>query len=181
MRCSRALLATVLFSSVFAACGGDDDDDDSNGGASAFNATAGAQLKPLGVDVDSRSRFTINAPDGAVLSSEGATVLVKAGDAFQLALTPGPAGIEGEKVSIEASTARKFKRYVHEDPAGLIWEAESNGKSSYHLFVSVSALGGFACEDVKTAQFTEAQARLMFQSCRTVTPAAVPIPTSARP
>ncbi len=115
----------------------------------------------------------MQAPEGATSTPFENGHRVKAGDGFQLDLTAGPPSVDVTRKDVQAN-ASVFKRFVAEDPAGLLWENLVEGKLQYHFYVAVSALRGFACEDTKGQTFTEAQARLMYQSCRTIAPSAVP-------
>lgn len=165
----------VALLSVVGACGDDSEQSTTPTGQPGATAVVPAvPLAPLTIDIDSSSRIVIQAPVGAVAKDGPHGPLVTAGDGFQLDLTPGPPSIEITKKDVQANTVNVFKRFLAEDPVSLLWETEFNGQKEYHLYVAVSALRGFACEDTKGTIFTEAQARVMYQSCRTIAPAAVP-------
>ena len=172
---AASIIGALCFS---AACGGGDDGgkgEPAQGARATPAATAvTVPLKLLSVDIDSRSRIVIQAPEGAVAKDGAHGPQISAGDGFQLDLTPGTPSVEVTKKDIQANTVNVFKRFLAEDPVGVLWETEIGGKREYHFYVAVSALRGFACEDTKGTVFTEDQARLMYQSCHTIAPAAVP-------
>ena len=173
---AASIIGALCFS---AACGGGGDDGGKGAPAQRAPATPAATavtvpLKPLSVDIDSRSRIVIQAPVGAVAKDGAHGPQISAGAGFQLDLTQGTPSVEVTKKDVQANTVNVFKRFLAEDPVGVLWETEIGGKKEYHLYVAVSALRGFACEDTKGTVFTEEQARLMYQSCHTIAPAAVP-------
>ena len=165
------LFAVLLAVPVVAACGGGDSKP--AGKTPVAPEATQTALQTLTIDIDSQSRITMSAPVGAAATVAGKGYRVRAGDGFQIDLTGGPPSIEVTKRDVQANT-NAFKGFIVEDPAGLLWTNQVDGKLQYHFYVVVSALRGFACEDTKGPAFTEAQARLMFQACRSVAPAAVP-------
>ena len=166
------MLLAVFF--VAGACGDDSEQFSSSAvQPSATTMPPAVPFSPLTIDIDSSSRLIIQAPAGAVAKQGPNGPVVTAGDGFQLDLTPGTPSIEITKKDVQANMA-VFKRFLAEDPVSLIWENEISGQKEYHLYVAVSALRGFACEDTKGTIFTEEQVLLMYRSCRTIAPAAVP-------
>jgi hypothetical protein len=142
----------------------------------AERGTAAAPPTPPAVGLQSLDiplsggTVTMMAPAGAFAKiSFGSTFDIAAGRTFELELGPASASLARTRQEILANNRNVFKRYVVDEPAGMVYETTFAGAAEYHVFVAIPGLlGGLACQDTKGPAYTEAQARAMYAACKSV-------------
>ncbi len=165
---ARACSLAVVGALLLGACG---DDGDAAGSVDATATTAAASAgatAPLKID-SAKGPLTIAAPAGATTKVVAGTLEVTAGNTFHLELASGIGVVSRYKQDLEANSINKLKRYVIDTTNGILYESELAGKSEYHVYVVVKALGGIICTDAKGPAYTQAQAQAMYDACLSIT------------
>lgn len=120
-----------------------------------------AVVAPAGMVVLDLSRFgkpfTIFVPDTTVSKMEIAeqtwgALEIRIGKDFQISITEDPGDIELRKSDIKGDEINKFKSFIVEEPATIMWESEIT-KPEFH-FYSVQKIGNstYVFEDIKSTE-----------------------------
>lgn len=112
---------------------------------------------------------TIQAPvNASVEQNMAGAIEIKAGKDFQLIIAEGSGNIELTKNDIKTNEVNKFKRFLVEEDAALFYESEVT-KPEYHIFVVKKGENNlYELQDIKGEIFTEAAAKKMFDSAKTL-------------
>lgn len=124
---------------------------------------ASLSLEDAGIDA------TLQAPAGAKAADEFGSVVVSAGEGFQLQVSTGPADLAASKKEIEGNTVNKLKSFVTDAPTELVYESEVAGKAEFHFLANVELDGAkYNCEDKKGQAFTKADIDAMLAACKSL-------------
>ena len=148
---------------VFAACGGNDDDKSAaTSGSAALTATFDLSTAHPSLPL------TVKVPAGATAKAISPGAEVKAGTDFQLEITTFKGDVPATKKEIQARRANVLKRFLVDNSSGIVYETAVDGKSEFHTYVAVAIGTGYSCEDIKGTVYTEAQAKTMYEACKSI-------------
>jgi hypothetical protein len=153
-----ALCATTLFSS----CGGDKT-------TNKETAEAGSGLNKGEFDLSASGLpFIMQAPsDPAITSPVAGSYELKSSGEFQMQVNEGAGNFDFVKKDIQGNEVFKFKRFIAEEPEALFYEAEFQGKPSFHFFVIAKAGNNtYEFQDNKAKSFSEDETRIMFEAAK---------------
>jgi hypothetical protein len=124
---------------------------------------AALSLEDAGIDAK------LQAPKGAKATEEFGSVVVSAGESFQLQINTNHADIAASKKEIEGNTVNKLKSFVTDAAAELVYESEVMGKAEFHFLANVELEGAkYNCEDKKGQAFTKADIDAMLAACKSL-------------
>jgi hypothetical protein len=129
---------------------------------------AGSQ--PLDIPTKSGT-LTLMAPAGATAKiNPGSHIDVTAVPGFRIEIHAGIGQLSRFKQDVQANTVNVFKRFVlDEPPLGMIYESAVGGAPEHHIvFIVRGVMRGLVCRDAKGPVYTEAQARAMYDACKTL-------------
>jgi hypothetical protein len=173
----KTLIAVVLFS-LSVGCGDKKGDEKKGGGpdqppAAESKAPPPKQVKLVATDLSPAGiEATMQAPEGATVKEAfGSAEVATADNSFHLEIGTDKADMAARKAEIDGNDINKLKRYVIDEPDGILYESVVMGKSEFHLLVNAEGgESGFECQDSKGPSYTEAQAQAMFKACKTLAP-----------
>jgi hypothetical protein len=134
------------------------------------DATPAAPVKLAALSIeDAGIDATLQAPEGAKAAEEFGSVVVSAGESFQLQINSNHADLAASKKEIEANTVNKLKSFVTDSPTELVYETEVMGKAEFHFLANVELDGAkYNCEDKKGQAFTKADVDAMLAACKSL-------------
>lgn len=101
--------------------------------------------------------FTIFVPDSTfgkleIMEQTWGALEIRIGKNFQLSITEDPGDLELRKSDVKADEVNKFKSFIVEEPATIMWESEIT-KPEFH-FYSIQKLGNatYVFEDIKSSE-----------------------------
>jgi hypothetical protein len=99
--------------------------------------------------------------------SWGATEL-KVGKEFQISIEESEGDVSLMKSDIAGNDVNKFKRYVKDEPASLVWESEIT-EPEYHFYTVVKANNvSYLIQDIKEERFSEKAVQTMVDAAKTL-------------
>ena len=169
---SSAPLALVCFGGVLVMAAGGDAGATSTPPAAvpAGQPQKGAAPQPLDIPTKSGT-LTLMAPAGATAVKTDRHLEVTAGPGFRIEIHAGIGDLPRFKQDVQANTLNVFKRFaLDEPPLGMIYESAVGGVPEHHIvFIVRGVMRGLVCRDTKGPAYTEAQARAMYDACKTLT------------
>ena len=130
--------------------------------AVALSSTLDLSAAPVSLPI------TIKVPSGATAKSASTGAEVRAGTGFQLDIGRSKGDVAATKKEVQANKVNQFKRFVVDEPTGIVYESAVGGKSEYHAYVAAAAGTGYRCEDIKGPVYTEAQAKTIYDACKSI-------------
>jgi hypothetical protein len=115
--------------------------------------------------------WTTSAPEGARCQQTANTLVIAAGDSFQLVVHDTGTDLTARRKAIQSDTTHKLKRFISEQPDTLVYETESpSGATEVHFVASKTVSGKkVMCEDAKGKRYTQEQIEAMAQACQGLT------------
>lgn len=121
--------------------------------------------------------FTIDIPDSTVTSGpvtieeQNYMLQVSSGRNFAIIIEEGEGNIEQVKNDIKSDEINKFKRYIAEEPAMLVWESEIT-QPEFHLYAVVTVgTSKYVIRDASTTDrepFKEGDVKLMMEAVKSI-------------
>jgi hypothetical protein len=119
--------------------------------------------------------FTMVIPDSSkgpfTITEQNFQLEVKSGAAFGLVVEEGEGNMEQLKNDIKSDDVKKFKRYLTEDPAMIVWESEIT-QPEYHIYAVVTAGNSkyviHDLENTESEPYNEEQIKIMVDAVKSV-------------
>lgn len=125
------------------------------------------------VDVDLSDKgfpIIIKVPQGVKVEQTAyGTVEIKDSAAFQIQIAESTVDIAQWKKDIQANDVNKFKRFIAEEADGLFYESAFSTPEFHFVKIFKGKTNSYEIQDIKGAAFSEADAKAMYQSAKSVT------------
>lgn len=115
--------------------------------------------------------MSLVAPPGAKSSRTADGAMAVTAPGFQVLLHQGIGMLSRKKDDVRADQAQAFRAVVvDEPPLGMIYRAQAGGTTYHHVYYIVKIpRSGLVCSDGRDTPYTAAQARAIYEACKSVT------------
>jgi hypothetical protein len=141
--------------------------------AVAMNTLAWSQIPATFVDVDCSSvegfSFVIKAPSAAKPVEKYGSLYLSDDKKYQIEVgsEEGAPSLEKLKAEINGNTMNVLKKYVIDEPAGILYETDVFGTIQYHFVYQLKTADGyFEFVDTKGVNYTLAEAKIMYEAAK---------------
>ena len=118
--------------------------------------------------------FTIFTPDSSsgklsIVEQSWGALEIKAGKGFQISITEDPGDIELRKTDVKGDEVNKFKSFLVEEPATIMWESEITQPEFHFYTIQKIGTSTYVFEDIKspdTEPFSKEATQKMLDSSK---------------
>ena len=136
----------------------------------AFTSTSVAQTALVDLDCSSIEGFPVltKAPAGVKAVEEYGSVKISNKGKFQMELNSVfDYSIAAAKKEIEANDINKLKKYVVDEPNGIIYQTEVMGQTQYHfMYFLIGEEESFYFQNVKGPTYDLESAKVMYNAAK---------------